>query len=58
MNFHLRNFSYSIFALLDIIVNVFNIGQFANAVAQNKLRDEEIKNDNLIAKILKFIFSW
>lgn len=51
-------FYYSIFALLDIIVNVFNIGQFANAVAQNKLRDEEIKNDNLIAKILKFIFSW
>lgn len=51
-------FYYSIFALLDIIVNVFNIGQYANAVAQNKLRDVETKNYNFIAKILKFIFSW
>ena len=51
-------FYYSIFSLLDIIVNVFNIGQYANAVAQNKLRDEKTKNGNLIAKILKLIFSW
>lgn len=51
-------FYYSIFALLDIIVNIFNIGQYANAVAQNKIKDEEAKNDNYIAKILKFIFSW
>lgn len=51
-------FYYSIFALLDIIVNIFNIGQYANAVAQNKIKDEEAKNDNFIAKILKFIFSW
>jgi hypothetical protein len=51
-------FYYSLFALLDIIVNVFNIGQYANAVAQNKLREENTKNNNLIAKILKYIFSW
>lgn len=51
-------FYYSIFALLDIIVNIFNIGQYANAVAQNKIKDVEAKNDNYIAKILKFIFSW
>lgn len=51
-------FYYSIFALLNIIVNIFNIGQYANAVAQNKIKDEEAKNDNYIAKILKFIFSW
>lgn len=51
-------FYYSIFALLDIIVNIFNIGQYANAVAQNKIKDEVAKNDNYIAKILKFIFSW
>lgn len=51
-------FYYSIFALLDIIVNIFNIGQYANAVAQNKIKDEDAKNDNYIAKILKFIFSW
>lgn len=51
-------FYYSLFAFLDIIVNVFNIGQYANAVAQNKLREENTKNNNLIAKILKYIFSW
>lgn len=51
-------FYYSIFALLDIIVNIFNIGQYANAVAQNKIKEDEAKNDNYIAKILKFIFSW
>lgn len=49
-------FYYSIFALLDIIVNVFNIGQYANAVVQNKLKKDT--KDCLIAKILRFIFSW
>lgn len=36
-------FYYSIFALLDIIVNVFNIGQYANVVAQNKRKIEDVK---------------
>lgn len=51
-------FYYSIFALLDIIVNVFNIGQYANAVAQNKLKDEEVKEDNIFARFVKYVFSW
>lgn len=51
-------FYYSIFSLLDIIVNVFNIGQYANAVAQNKQMVENTDRDNLIVKILKYVFSW
>lgn len=51
-------FYYSIFSLLDIIVNVFNIGQYANAVAQNKQTVENTDRNNFIVKILKFIFSW
>lgn len=51
-------FYYSIFALLDIIVNVFNIGQYANAVAQNKLKDEDVRRNNILIRILKYVFSW
>lgn len=35
-------FYYSIVSLIDVVVNIFNIGQFANAVARNK---SEIIND-------------
>lgn len=51
-------FYYSIFALLDIIVNVFNIGQYANAVAHNKLKDEDVRRNNILIRILKYVFSW
>lgn len=51
-------FYYSIFALLDIIVNVFNIGQYSNAVAQNKLKNENFREDNLFVRFVKYVFSW
>lgn len=35
-------FYYSVCALLDIVLNIFNLGQLAHAVAQNKLRTMEI----------------
>lgn len=35
-------FYYSICALLDIVLNVFNLGQLAHAVAKNKLRMMEV----------------
>ena len=35
-------FYYSVCALLDIVVNVFNLGQFAHAVAKNKLKTMEL----------------
>ena len=50
-------FYYSIFALVDIIVNIFNIGQYANAVAQNKnIKEEESKKKPFIIKVLRYIF--
>ena len=51
-------FYYSIFALVDIIVNIFNIGQYANAVAQNKnITEEENKKKPFIIRVLRYIFS-
>ena len=51
-------FYYSIFALVDIIVNIFNIGQYANAVAQNKnIKEEESKKKPFIIRVLRYIFS-
>lgn len=42
-------FYYSIFALVDIIVNIFNIGQYANAIAQNKnIIEKEKKKSHLL----------
>lgn len=35
-------FYYSVCALLDIVVNVFNLGQLAHAVAKNKLKTMEL----------------
>ena len=51
-------FYYSIFSLLDIIVNVFNIGEFANAVAQTNHSEPEVRKDGLLTKILRYIFGW
>ena len=51
-------FYYSIFALVDIIVNIFNIGQYANAVTQNKnITEEENKKKPFIIRVLRYIFS-
>lgn len=51
-------FYYSIFALVDIIVNVFNIGQYANALAQKKdIPENEKRNRFLIIKILLRLYS-
>ena len=51
-------FYYSIFALVDIIVNIFNIGQYANAVAQNKnITEEKSKKKPFIIRVLRYIFS-
>jgi hypothetical protein len=35
-------FYYSVCALLDIVLNVFNLGQFAHVVAKSKLKEKEI----------------
>ena len=57
---------YSICALLDIVINIFNLGQLANVIASNKLKlmenlseeKEEADNDNWIKKInLKLLHS-
>lgn len=50
-------FYYSLFSLIDIIVNIFNIGQYANAVAQNK-PVEDMKQLSYIEKVLRYIFGW
>lgn len=50
-------FYYSLFSLIDIIVNIFNIGQYANAVAQNK-PVEDPKQLSYIERLLRYIFSW
>ena len=51
-------FYYSIFALVDIIVNIFNIGQYANAVAQNKnITEVKSKIKPFIIRVLRYIFS-
>lgn len=50
-------FYYSIFALVDIIVNIFNIGQYANAFAKNKnVTEEENKKKPFIIRVLRYIF--
>lgn len=52
-------FYYSIFALVDIIVNVFNIGQYANALAQKKeIPENDKENKNIVIRILRYIFIW
>lgn len=50
-------FYYSLFSLIDIIVNIFNIGQYANAVAQNKPVEDQ-RQLNYIEKVLRYIFGW
>lgn len=50
-------FYYSLCSLIAIIVNIFNIGQYANAVAQNK-QVKETENLNYIEKVLRFFFNF
>lgn len=48
-------FYYSLFSLIDIIVNIFNIGQYANAVAQNKPVEDK-QQLGYLEKLLRYIF--
>lgn len=38
-------FYYSVFSLLDIVINIFNLGQISNKVAQGKIRAIESGKD-------------
>lgn len=55
-------FYFSVCALLDIVLNVFNLGQLAHAVAKNKLKMMEMmakqdENDTKEVKEKKSLFS-
>lgn len=55
-------FYYSVCALLDIVLNVFNLGQLAHAMAKNKLKTMEMMakqdvNDTMEVKEKKSFFS-
>lgn len=48
-------FSYSLFAMFDIVINIFNMGQFANVIAKKKLakiKDNEEKNHKSLYQII------
>lgn len=38
-------FAYSLFTLYDVVINIFNMGQLASAIARRKLKDKEKKID-------------
>lgn len=45
----LFSFYYSVCSLLDVVINIFNLGQFANTLAKRKYQENENKK-NIIVK--------
>ncbi|SUV27273.1 Uncharacterised protein [Parabacteroides distasonis] len=54
---------YSICSLLDIVINIFNLGQFANTLAKRKYQENEnkknitVKKKSFFEKIIDCLFT-